>query len=241
MTNHNSISYLLKKYRLKKFVSMKDLNYNMTDFKDDLCTLVIQRTSKDLIRYNHKKIFFIHPTFKDYACDINADIYNITTPMYQRNQGRIFPFRNYIQLTISINKTTQFIVYKYDKFVKEALKLYKKDMVLFGYHTHFFETPNNNDETYDNVNDNEDNDDTDDTDDDDNDNNNDDNDVNDNDDNVNVNYDNDVNDNDDNDDTDDTDDDDNDNNNDDNDVNDNDDNVNGNCSICGKAVKISDL
>ena len=60
---------------LHRFKSIDDLDYNMTDHQPEKIKLVISRTDHKLIRYTNKKVFFLHPFFTKYACDIFGDIY----------------------------------------------------------------------------------------------------------------------------------------------------------------------
>ena len=75
-----------KTTKLYKFTSIRDLKYNIIKENSDLIELVISRTPLNLIRYNRQHIFFMHPCFNRYACDINSDVYDIV----QLNQPRIY-------------------------------------------------------------------------------------------------------------------------------------------------------
>ena len=123
----------VKKPRLLKlyiFKSLKDLKYNMFENKEELIKLVISRTNPNLIRYNKKKVFFIHPFFNRYGCDINADIFDLV-PL---NQPRIYAFQNIITIDVELNnETVHPIKYEYTKFISEALKLHKSDILEYNF------------------------------------------------------------------------------------------------------------
>ena len=124
----SSIKLSMKKPKfltLYKFKSLKDLKYDMLDDSEDLIELVISRTDHNLIRYTKKKVYFIHPFFQQYACDIHGDIFDLV----HANQPRIFPFQNEIIITHKLNDEEYPIKYKYNKFVSEALKIYKSDIL----------------------------------------------------------------------------------------------------------------
>ena len=116
----------IKPTKLYKFTSIKDLKYNIIKDDSDLIELVISRTPLNLIRYNNQHIFFMHPFFNRYACDINCDVYDIV----QLNQPRIYPFQNMMTLYINLNNEDEYpIQYSYSKFILESLKLYKSDII----------------------------------------------------------------------------------------------------------------
>ena len=128
-----------KKFKILKlytFTSLKDLTYNMFENKEELIKIVISRTNKKLIRYNKKKVFFIHPFFNRYGYDIHGDIFDLV----QLNQPRIYSFQNIIKIDINFNDAISHeIQYDYTKFVSEALKLYKSDILKYNFEPEYEE------------------------------------------------------------------------------------------------------
>ena len=139
MTKTSSIKPSIKKPKfltLYKFKSLKDLTYNMLDNNDELIELVISRTDSNLIRYNKKRVFFMHPFFNRYGCDIHGDIYDLVCV----NQPRIYTFQNIITINIKLNNEDEYpIQYKHTKFISEALKLYKSDIIKHNFENDYEE------------------------------------------------------------------------------------------------------
>ena len=126
----------LKKLKLYSFNSLKDLTYNMFENKEDLMKIVISRTNTNLIRHNKKKVFFIHPFFKSYACDIHGDVFDLKL----LNQPRIYAFQNILTLDIHFNNVCSHpIQYDYNKFVSQALHLYRSDILKFHFENDYEE------------------------------------------------------------------------------------------------------
>ena len=139
MTRASSIKPYIKKPKfltLYKFKSLKDLTNNILDNNDELIELVISRTDSNLIRYNKKRVFFMHPFFNRYGCDIHGDIYDLVCV----NQPRIYPFLNIITINIKLNNEDEYpIQYKHTKFISEALKLYKSDIIKHNFENDYEE------------------------------------------------------------------------------------------------------
>ena len=126
-----------KSSTLYKFKSLKDLKYNIIKNYEELIELVISRTNPNLIRYNNKRVFFMHPFFNRYATDIHCDIYDLVS----LNQPRIYPFQNMMTIYINLNNEDEYpIQYNYTKFISESLKLYKSDIIKHNFENEYQES-----------------------------------------------------------------------------------------------------
>ena len=131
--------------KLYKFKSLENLDYDMMDYHEELINLIISRTDPSLIFFTKRKIFFAHPYFKRYGCDIYSNIFDLT----EINQSRIIPFSDSIFIMCSLNEEYHEIEYSYSKFVREALKLYTSDKYKSDYESRLADEQNEKEEQLD--------------------------------------------------------------------------------------------
>ena len=63
---------------LNNFKNIDDLPFDSFEFQQDIIKPLLKKINKNLIKYNQYKVFFVHPTYKDYSCDIFGTVFDIS-------------------------------------------------------------------------------------------------------------------------------------------------------------------
>ena len=62
---------------LNSIEDINDIPFDSYEYQHDLIKSLLKKINKNLIKYNHYKIFFVHPKYKDYSCDIFGTVFQI--------------------------------------------------------------------------------------------------------------------------------------------------------------------
>ena len=109
---------LIFKGPLNSFKDIDDIPFDSYEFQHDIIKPLLKKINKNLIKYNQYKVFFIHPIFKEYSCDIFGNVFNIS--QFVKHKQVIYDDTIFLE---SLSKC--YIRYDYLKFKKECIPCLK--------------------------------------------------------------------------------------------------------------------
>ena len=113
--------------KLKNYKGFNKLPYDSLEYREDLIKIVCDRVNPDLIKYNRKRVFFMHPTYKRYACNVFGGVYDLV--LADQPQKMIYHDIIFIQTA----NDGSGMKYDYIKFKQECLALYPSDKLHLDY------------------------------------------------------------------------------------------------------------
>ena len=113
--------------KIHNYKSFNKIPYDSLDFREDLIQIACDKhTNPDLIKYTKKKVFFLHPSYPRYACDIFGSVFDLD----QVDQPQKMIYNNTIFITCSCEGG---IKYDYLRFKSEALPIRVSDKLKRDY------------------------------------------------------------------------------------------------------------
>ena len=113
--------------KIHNYKSFNKLPYDSLDFREDLIRIACEKhTNQDLIKYTKKKVFFLHPTHKRYACDIFGSVFDLKWV----DQPQKMVYNNTIFITCSCGGG---IEYDYLRFKSKTLPIRVSDKLKRNY------------------------------------------------------------------------------------------------------------
>ena len=113
--------------KIHSYRSFNKIPYDSLDFREDLIRIACEKhTNPDLIKYTKKKVFFQHPIYTRYACDIYGSIYDLQLV----DQPKKMIYNETVFITCNCRGR---IKYNYLKFKSEALPIRVSDKLKLDY------------------------------------------------------------------------------------------------------------
>ena len=98
---------------LNSFKDIDDIPFDSYEFQHDIIKPLLKKINKNLIKYNQYKVFFIHPIFKDYSCDIFGNVFDIS--QFVKHKQVIYDDTIFLECRKGV------ISYDYLKFKRECI------------------------------------------------------------------------------------------------------------------------
>ena len=121
--------------KLKNYKGFNKLPYDSLEYREDLIKIVCDRVNPDLIKYNRKRVFFMHPTYKRCACNVFGGVYDLVLA----DQPQKMIYHDIIFIRTANDGSG--MKYDYIKFKQECLALYPSDKL--NLHVDYQSTLNN--------------------------------------------------------------------------------------------------